>query len=220
MRVYTLILSAFALTVFLAGCPSNKPGALKDSLPPVPDAAAVNAEVSNSGFSEGVMEVDEEAPDFILKDTAGEPVTRTDYLGKILVLDFWATWCAPCVDKLKKYEPIIEKYADKKVELVAVSLDSTPDVAAGWGKENQCPFRIVMMDEAFQAAYFPEVSGQVPVPQVRIIDKDGNLRYKFDSKSTVEDLDKALKALTEETAADGDGSSADSTDTKEIKKTK
>lgn len=214
MKVFALIISAVMLTVFLAGCPSEKPNESDNSQPPT--NAMGKAESSNTGFSEGVIETDEEAPDFILTDTAGESITRADYLGKILVLDFWATWCAPCVDKLKKYEPIMEKYADKGVELVAVSLDSTPEVAAGWGKDNNSPFRIVMMDEAFQAAYFPEVSGQVPIPQVRIIDKDGNLRYKFDSKSTVEDLDKALQALTEvsdEEVAEG------SSDTQEPAKT-
>ena len=218
MRLFALISIALILTIFLAGCPSEKPGESEDSLPPVP-GAAMNAEDSGTGFSEGVMEVDEEAPDFILTDTAGEAITRADYLGKILVLDFWATWCAPCVEKLKKYEPIMEKYADKDVELVAVSLDSTPEVAAGWGKENNSPFRIVMMDEVFQAAYFPEVSGQVPVPQGRIIDKDGNLRYKFDSKSTVEDLDKALKALTEVAGNDAEAASSDK-DNEEPVKTK
>jgi hypothetical protein len=81
-----------------------------------------------------------------------------------------------------------------------VSLDATPEVAAGWGQQNKSPFQIVMLDDAFKAAYFPEVTGSVPVPQVRIIDRDGNLRYKFDANSTVEDLDLALSKLVAENA--------------------
>lgn len=149
-------------------------------------------------FSAGVTETDELAPDFTLKDTEGNEVTKADFSGKILILDFWATWCSPCVKKLKAYEPIVAKYRDKGVELLAVSLDSSPDVAAGWAKQNACPFRIVMFNEEMKAAYFPEVTGQLAIPQVRILDRDGNLRYKFSSDSVVEDLELALQKLVEE----------------------
>jgi peroxiredoxin len=183
-----------ALVAVIAGCGKNS------GAPGKPPAGMEPKAVTPATFSAGVTETDEFAPDFTLKDTAGQDASKADYSGKILCLDFWATWCAPCVKKLKEYEPIIAKYQDKGVELVAVSLDSTPDVAAGWGKQNSSPFQIVMLDDAFKAAYFPEETGQVPVPQVRIIDRDGNLRYKFSAESTVEDLDLALSKLVTETA--------------------
>jgi peroxiredoxin len=193
MRPTILLVTAAALVTLIAGCP-------KPAEPPAPAPTSTNAVAAPvapaSTFSEGVTEADESAPAFTLKGTDGEPITSVEYVGKTLVLDFWATWCGPCVEKLQKYEPIMDKYRDKGVELVAVSLDSSPEVAAGWAKQNNSPFRMAMLDEKFQKAYFPEVTGQLAIPQVRIIDKDGNLRYRFDSKSTVEDLDLALSKLT------------------------
>jgi len=182
-----------ALVLALVGCP-----------PKAKDTNAIAPQTTNREkpatptFSRGVQQVDEMAPDFTLKDTEGGEITKADFSGKILVLDFWATWCDTCVEKLKKYEPIIESYKDKGVELIAVSLDSAPDVAAGWAKQTNSPYRIAMMDDTFKAAYFPEVSGQLTIPLVRIIDRDGNLRFKFDSSSVADDMDLALAQLVNE----------------------
>lgn len=201
-----LSLAALVALLVLAGC-GEKP-AQSAVLP----GNSTGPAASGPAFSDGVTETDEMAPDFVLKDTDGNDVTKADFSGKVLCLDFWATWCAPCVKKLKEYEPIIAKYQDKGVELVAVSLDSSPEVAAGWAKTENSPYRIVMLDDVFKAAYFPEVSGQIPVPQVRIIDRDGNLRYKFDAKSTVEDLELALSKLVEETAGGAEVPAGDGED--------
>jgi peroxiredoxin len=194
-RLAVIVLAAsIAIAAVLAGCGRNAAGSAKTPAVMQPKAPAPTT------FSAGVTETDELAPDFSLKDTAGQDVRKDDFSGKVLCLDFWATWCAPCVKKLKEYEPIIAKYQDKGVELVAVSLDSTPEVAAGWGQQNKSPFQIAMLDDVFKAAYFPEVTGSVPVPQVRVIDRDGNLRYKFSAESTVQDLDLALSKLVAENA--------------------
>lgn len=166
-------------------------------MPGNPDAAGEAAE--GPRFSGGVQEVDEPGPDFTIMDTDGHPISLRDFSGEILVLDFWATWCAPCIKKLKEYEPIMEQYGAQGVTLLAVSLDSRPEVAAGWAQKNDFPFPIAMFDDAMQAAYFPEVRGSVPIPQVRIVDRDGNLRYRFSAESTTEDLDLALGKLVSET---------------------
>jgi len=183
------------LTVVLAGCPGPEtPAAIE---PMQPEGATVE-QAQSGGFSEGVTVVDEMAPDFVLLDTDGNEVTKAEFTGTVLVLDFWATWCKPCVKKLKEYEPILAKYADKGVELVAVSLDSKPEVAAGWAKENQFPYRVVMFNDEFKDAYFPE-EDTIAVPQVRLIDRDGNLRYKFSANTGAKDLELALAELVEET---------------------
>lgn len=192
MRVI-LTASLLALVILgLAGCPAQKPDTSATE-----NSAATSPEVAPT-FSQGVQQMDEFAPDFTLKDTEGQDVTKADFSGKVLVLDFWATWCEPCKKKLEAYKPILSKYADQGVELLAVSLDSGPEVAAGWAKQNNFPYQIAMFNEQMQKDYFPEVTGSLAIPQVRIIDRDGNLRFKFDSKSTPEDLELALKELVGE----------------------
>lgn len=198
-----LLVTVLAATVALIGCP--KPQQISQGPAPIADvknaaaaSGAANAE-EPAGYSSGVAEADEPAPDFTLTTTDGAELTKDQFTNKVLVLDFWATWCEPCKEKLKKYEPIIEKYADKGVELLAVSLDSGPEVAAGWAKQNNLPFTVVMMTDQLKADYFPEVTGDLKIPEVRIIDRDGNLRFRFDAKSTVQDMDLALAELTAET---------------------
>lgn len=196
-----LTLAAIASCFVLAGCPKPQ----SDSAPKsaaeggLPAPGADRPENSAPTYSSGAAQVDEEAPDFVLTDTEGNELTRDDFRGKVLVLDFWATWCEPCKAKLKEYEPIINKYSEQGVELLAVSLDSGPEVAAGWAKKNDFPFTVVMMTDQLKADYFPEVTGDVKIPEVRIIDRDGNLRFKFDARSTVQDLELALAELVVET---------------------
>lgn len=192
-----LMAALLALVVALVGC-SKQTDTTAGGVEVAPVMPGGGAEGDAAGFSLAVTETDELAPDFILKDTDGYDVGLADFSGKILILDFWATYCKPCMKKLKAYEPIIEKYSDKGVELLAVSLDSTPEVAVGWAEQADFPYRIVMFDEEFQAAYFPESTGLIAIPQVRIIDRDGNLRFKFSPESTVQDVELALSKLIDE----------------------
>ncbi len=195
-----LMLTVISLAVTLVGCPGpQSDGASKTAEEGgLPASGAEQPQTSEPIYSSGVFQVDEEAPDFTLIDTDGNEVTRDDFRGKVLVLDFWATWCEPCKAKLKKYEPIVDKYRSQGVELLAVSLDSGPEVAAGWAKKNDLPFTVVMMTDQLKADYFPEVGGDVKIPEVRIIDRDGNLRFRFDAKSTVDDIELALTELVAE----------------------
>ncbi len=194
MKLFAVMVGVSLMVIFVSGCPVS---IIRRAEAPARPPAAVHTAPATT-LSAGVTPVDELAPDFTLQDTAGNPVTKGDFSGKILVLDFWATWCEPCKEKLQKYESIIAKYRDQGVELVAVSLDSTPQVAAGWARDVKSPFRIAMFDDTFKAAYFPEAHGAVPIPQVRILDRDGNLRFKFSSDSVVDDLDLALAQLVKE----------------------
>ncbi|NSW55170.1 MAG: TlpA family protein disulfide reductase [Armatimonadetes bacterium] len=188
-----LLLAAFAL---IAGCPKPQ----TEDITPTPKqaGAAEPDQQAEPTFSAGVTEVDEMAPDFTIKDTEGNDVTKADFSGKILVLDFWSTTCSSCVKKLDEYVPIYEKYKDKGVEWLAVSLDPKPEVAAGGAKQHNWPYRVAMFDEELKASYFADES-TVVIPQVRIIDRDGNLRYSFKPDSTAADLDLALSKLVDET---------------------
>ena len=64
------------------------------------------------------------APDFTFYDQAGKPVKVADFQGKVVVLNVWATWCAPCVTEMPTLARLQAAYADKPVEVVAVSIDS------------------------------------------------------------------------------------------------
>jgi peroxiredoxin len=74
-------------------------------------------------------------PDFDVKDTAGKPISIADYKGKVVLLDFWATWCAPCRAELPNLISTYEKYHDKGFEVIGVSLDQDEQKLASFTKE-------------------------------------------------------------------------------------
>ena len=68
------------------------------------------------------------APSHVFYDAAGKPVKATDFKGKVLVLNLWATWCAPCVAEMPTLAKLASEYAGKPVAVVPVSVDTPADV--------------------------------------------------------------------------------------------
>lgn len=64
------------------------------------------------------------APDFTFPDLEGNTVSLSDYRGKLVLLNIWATWCKPCVDEMPSIEKLYSKFKDQDFEVVAVSIDS------------------------------------------------------------------------------------------------
>jgi peroxiredoxin len=73
--------------------------------------------------AQAALAVGTKFPDFNEKDTAGKPLSIANYKGKVVLIDFWATWCAPCVAELPSVSKAYEKYHSKGFEIIGVSLD-------------------------------------------------------------------------------------------------
>src|SRR5205085_578578 len=73
----------------------------------------------------------ETAPDFTLKDSHGVHVKLSDLRGKVVVLDFWATWCGPCKVTIPEMNKLAQKYQDKGVVILGISMDED-----GWDAVN------------------------------------------------------------------------------------
>ena len=69
------------------------------------------------------------APDYAFNDSAGKAVRIADFKGKVVVMNIWATWCAPCVAEMPTLAKLKAAYAGKDVEVVAVSIDSETSAA-------------------------------------------------------------------------------------------
>ena len=112
------------------------------------------------------------APDFTLKDADGKTVHLADYKGKVVLRDFWATWCGPCRIEIPWFIDIERKYKDQGFEVLGVSMDDN-----GW--EDVKPFlasmkvnyRVVVGDDRTSKAY----GGVEDLPTTFLIDKQGKI---------------------------------------------
>lgn len=117
------------------------------------------------------------APDFTLPDLKGRMVRLSDYKGKVVFVNFWATWCKPCEEEMPSmqvmYEAVKKKYPN--FELLAVSIDKkTPDVVEAFAKKYGVTFP-VLHDRKGKIKEIYKTTG---VPETFIIDQNGVIAEK------------------------------------------
>ena len=116
------------------------------------------------------------APDFKFPDMNGKMVSLSDFRGKVVLVNIWATWCSSCVDEMPSMEKLYQKLKGKDFEILAVSIDSLGvEVVAPFMKKYKLTFPALMDSEGtLRIAY--RTTG---VPESFIIDKDGILAKKI-----------------------------------------
>ncbi|MBI2468157.1 MAG: redoxin domain-containing protein [Candidatus Rokubacteria bacterium] len=112
------------------------------------------------------------APDFNLPTLSGGSVRLSDLRGKVVLLNFWATWCVPCRTEMPTIEDLFQRYREQGLEVLAVNLDmlSTAGVEA-FVKEVAVTFRVIL-DPAWSTARAYNVTA---LPTTYLIDRSGNV---------------------------------------------
>ncbi|MGE0448097.1 MAG: TlpA family protein disulfide reductase [Vicinamibacterales bacterium] len=111
--------------------------------------------------------------DFTLKDVDGRDVALSDYRGKVVLLDFWATWCGPCKVEIPHFVEFQEKYGPKGLQIVGVSVDDTADKLAPYVKEMGMNYPVLqgLGRDDLQDAYGPILG----IPVSVMISRDGKI---------------------------------------------
>ncbi len=115
----------------------------------------------------------ESAPDFVLKDISGKEVTLSQFRGKVILLEFWATWCPPCRAAVPELNSVQEKYSGKGLVVLGVSLDegeNLPAKLSSFSKEFKVNYRLLIGDEKTEAAYNVR-----SIPMTFLIDRQGKI---------------------------------------------
>ncbi len=110
------------------------------------------------------------APEFTLKTLKGEEISLRDLRGKVVLLNFWATWCPPCKEEMPLFVEVYRKYREKGFEILAVSMDSKPEPVEKFVREYRFPFPVLMDDGNVSTKY-----GVQGLPTSFLIDRDGEV---------------------------------------------
>jgi peroxiredoxin len=137
------------------------------------------ARAAAAGPRTKMLEPGATAPDFTTNDVVGKPVKLSDYRGKVVVLDFWATWCGPCLNSMPHTQEVAAKYKDQGVVVLGSCTSDAREKFETWVKANQAkyPDFIFSHDPAERGAdrVSAKLYGVGGIPQQFIIDRDGKI---------------------------------------------
>ena len=139
------------------------------------------------------------APAWALVDLAGKPVTSESLKGKVVIVDFWATWCGPCRAAIPHLVDLHKTYKDKGFEVVGVSLDQQgPAVVQSFVTQHEIPYTIAMGNQKVVSDF----GGVRGIPTAFIISQDGKIYRKIVGLVPREQYEKDVIALLGVTKAD------------------
>ena len=119
-----------------------------------------------------MLEIGQAAPNFKLPDLNGQQVSLDQFKGKIVMLDFWATWCGPCRMTMPVVEKLQKEYADTMV-LLAINLQESRDEVRDYIRAEGIHSRVLLDEEGAVGAMY----GAESIPLQILIDKQGIIRF-------------------------------------------
>ena len=147
-----LLLATLFVTGFLTGC--NKQEQTKSK-------AEVKADTDRKA-----------APEFSLKDADGRTVTLADYKGKVVLLNFWATWCGPCKIEIPWFVEFEQKYKDRGFAVLGVAMDEEGwEAVKPYIEQTKINYRIVVGNDSIATLY----GGVESLPTTFVLDRAGKI---------------------------------------------
>src|SRR5262245_19728566 len=117
----------------------------------------------------------QDAPEFTLKNARGEePINSKDFKGKVVIVDFWATWCVPCKTEVPAYNKIREKYRDKGVEFLGVTFESSEEDTRKFIEEFEMKYPVGMATDQIDVG----LGGHLGFPTTFVVGKDWKVYRK------------------------------------------
>jgi len=133
----------------------------------------------------------QEAPVFAAKDINGKSLDLKKFRGKIVLLNFWATWCVPCLEKTPFLNRLQQKYPKKKFVIVGISADTDKSKFLACIKKNRMDWLHI-----FDAPTIRDMYGNNPLPSLYVLDEKGIIRYNiWEQGYDPEKLEKLLDSL-------------------------
>ncbi len=132
------------------------------------------------------------APSWTLKDVNGREVKSTDFKGKVVVVDFWATWCAPCRQEMPLYDALQKKYADRGLVILGFSLDDLePSEVKQVGEQLKVNYPLIMANTDVGDTF----GSFEKMPTAFLIDRAGNIRHMKSWDTDLAEYEKLIVSL-------------------------
>lgn len=135
------------------------------------------------------------APAFSLTSLEGEKLDLAALRGKVVVLNFWFTWCAPCVAEFGQLNGLVDKFKSKGVVFIAPTLDDETTLRP-FLKEHRFEYHVVPNASSLIASTYRDGSGHVVFPTHIVIDREGKIDTRLVGPEGIGDLQKAIARLT------------------------
>lgn len=142
------------------------------------------------------------APDFEMKTLEGETFELAEHRGDVVVVNFWATWCAPCVQEIPVFIEMQRKFGDDGLQFVGVSLDKQGfEVVRPFAEKMQINYPLVVDDGSLAK----EFGGLQGVPTTYVVDTNGEIQHRIEGITTEQHLRSLVDGMLTLTESEGSG---------------
>ena len=131
------------------------------------------------------------APDFTLQDLSGQPLTLSSYRGKVVLLDFWATWCGPCREEIPRFVEMQNQYGGRGLQILGVSMDDSPEPVREFRQNFKMNYPVVMGNAKTGELY----GGILGLPIAFLIGRDGRISAKHIGATDISVLEREIVSL-------------------------
>jgi peroxiredoxin len=155
---------------------------------------AVIATAAEQTFARAVLQPAGErkaAPEFSLKDSSGRIATVAAYRGKVVLLDFWATWCGPCRTEIPHFVEMQNQYGPQGFQVIGISMDDDAKPVREFALQYKLNYPVAVGDDKLADRF----GGVLGLPVNFIIDRQGRIHAKYLGATDVSVFDSDVKGL-------------------------
>jgi peroxiredoxin len=135
--------------------------------------------------------INKEAPQFVRTDLENRTLDLNAYRGKVVLLDFWATWCASCQIEMPRFVAWQNQYGSRGFQIIGISMDDDPELARRLYKKMKLNYPVAMGDEKLGQQY----GGVLGLPLTFLIDSQGKVRAQFRGETDLKVIEEQFKPL-------------------------